>query len=46
LVPKYQGGPQWGEFFRDEPKLVLADGEYKEIIEKIKTELGRLEGRE
>ncbi|GHT86867.1 hypothetical protein FACS1894137_13060 [Spirochaetia bacterium] len=42
VVPKYPEAPQWGEYFRDEPKVLLTDDEYAEIIEKINAELNRL----
>jgi diadenosine tetraphosphate (Ap4A) HIT family hydrolase len=39
IVPKYEGGAQWGTFFQDEPKKFLSDTEYQELITLIKTEL-------
>lgn len=42
IVPKYPGGPQWGKFFEDEPKLFLSEDEYRERIQLIKAELDRL----
>jgi diadenosine tetraphosphate (Ap4A) HIT family hydrolase len=39
LVPKYEGGTQWGTPFQDEPKKFLTDPEYRELIQMIKAEL-------
>ncbi len=40
LVPKYQGGPDFGGTFTMNPKQVyLSDTEYQEIIDKILAEL-------
>ena len=42
LVPKYRDKPHWGGPFQDEPKTVLGDAEYNDMIAKIKAELRRL----
>ena len=35
LVPKYEGGPEWGGVFEMNPgKVLLTDAEYEEIAEK------------
>ena len=40
LVPKYEGGDEWGGVFQMNPgKVYLSDEEYKEMIEKIKANL-------
>lgn len=40
LVPKYEGGDEWGSTFRMNPdKVYLTDAEYQEMIEKIKANL-------
>jgi len=40
LVPKYEGGDEWGGIFQMNPgKVYLTDEEYKEMIEKIKANL-------
>lgn len=40
LVPKYEGGDEWGGTFRMNPgKVYLTDSEYAEMIEKIKANL-------
>jgi diadenosine tetraphosphate (Ap4A) HIT family hydrolase len=44
VVPKYPDAPQWGEYFRDDPKTLLNKDEYQRIIEQIKAELDRLQG--
>ncbi len=37
LVPKYEGGPEWGGVFEMNPgKVLLTDAEYEEIAEKIR----------
>jgi diadenosine tetraphosphate (Ap4A) HIT family hydrolase len=37
LVPKYKDGDEWGGVFQMNPgKVFLSDGEYEEMIEKIK----------
>ena len=37
LVPKYNGGDEWGGTFQMNPdKVYLSDAEYEEMIEKIK----------
>ena len=37
LVPKYEGGDEWGGIFQMNPgKVYLTDAEYAEMIEKIK----------
>ncbi len=41
IVPKYMDGAEWGEPFKvgRDDKTILSDAEYKDRIEKIKTEL-------
>lgn len=40
LVPKYEGGDEWGGVFQMNPgKVYLTDAEYAEMIEKIKANL-------
>ena len=40
LVPKYEGGPEWGGVFEMNPgKVLLTDQEYEEIAEKIRQAL-------
>ena len=40
LCPKYKGGDEWGGTFTMNPgKVYLTDGEYAEMIEKIKAAL-------
>lgn len=40
LVPKYEGGDEWGGIFQMNPgKVYLSDAEYAEMIEKIKANL-------
>ena len=40
LVPKYEGGDEWGGTFQMNPgKVYLTDAEYAEMIEKIKANL-------
>ncbi|MBP3568490.1 MAG: HIT family protein [Lachnospiraceae bacterium] len=40
LVPKYEGGDEWGGIFQMNPgKVYLTDAEYEEMIEKIKANL-------
>jgi diadenosine tetraphosphate (Ap4A) HIT family hydrolase len=40
LVPKYEGGDEFGGVFQMNPgKVYLTDGEYAEMIEKIKANL-------
>ncbi len=40
LVPKYEGGDEWGGIFQMNPgKVFLTDAEYAEMIEKIKANL-------
>ena len=40
LVPKYEGGDEWGSVFQMNPdKVYLTDAEYAEMIEKIKANL-------
>ena len=40
LVPKYEGGDEWGGTFQMNPgKVYLTDDEYAEMIEKIKANL-------
>ena len=40
LVPKYEGGDEWGGVFQMNPaKTYLTDAEYEEMIEKIKENL-------
>ena len=40
LVPKYEGGDEWGGIFQMNPgKVYLTDAEYAEMIEKIKANI-------
>ena len=40
IVPKYNGGDEWGGVFQMNPdKVYLTDEEYAEMIEKIKENL-------
>ena len=40
LVPKYEGGDEWGGTFQMNPgKVYLSDAEYAEMIEKIRANL-------
>ena len=40
LVPKYEGGDEWGGVFQMNPdKVYLTDAEYTEMINKIKDNL-------
>ena len=40
LVPKYEGGPEWGGVFEMNPgKVLLTDEEYEAIAEKIRQAL-------
>lgn len=40
IVPKYEGGPEWGGTFEMNPKKTyLTEEEYASIIEKIKAQL-------
>lgn len=40
IVPKYEGGPEWGGTFEMNPKKTyLSEEEYASIIEKIKAQL-------
>lgn len=40
LVPKYEGGDEWGGVFQMNPgKTYLTDAEYEEMIKKIKENL-------
>lgn len=40
LVPKYEGGDEWGGTFQMNPqKTYLSDEEYEEMIQKIKENL-------
>lgn len=40
IVPKYEGGPEWGGVFAMNPKeTYLSDGQYAEVIAKIKANL-------
>ena len=40
IVPKYNGGDEWGGVFQMNPdKVYLTDSEYAEMIEKIKAAL-------
>lgn len=41
IVPKYEGGDEWGSTFQMNPdKKYLTDAEYEEISERIRKELG------
>jgi diadenosine tetraphosphate (Ap4A) HIT family hydrolase len=42
VVPKYEGGPNWGTPWEEEPKKFLSDSEYQELIRQIKTEIEKL----
>lgn len=41
IVPKYENGPSWGSTFEmmPEPKVLLSDAEYQELIAKVKENL-------
>ncbi len=40
IVPKYEGGLQWGEAFHDDvPKQLLSDAAYEEIIGALKEQI-------
>lgn len=41
LIPKYQDGPSWGSTFTmmPEPKVLLNDEEYRELIAKVKANM-------
>lgn len=40
IVPKYQGGLNWGSPFDDTlPKQLLSDGEYEEMAEALRAEI-------
>ncbi len=41
IVPKYEGGPSFGTTFEmmPEPKVLLSDAEYAELIAKVKENL-------
>lgn len=40
LIPKYEGGPDWGGVFQMNPRQVyLTDAEYQEMAEKLKAQL-------
>jgi diadenosine tetraphosphate (Ap4A) HIT family hydrolase len=39
IVPKYENEVQWGKPFQDEPKKLLSDSEYLELIRQIKAEI-------
>lgn len=40
IVPKYQGGLNWGSPFDDTlPKQLLSDGEYGEMVEALRAEI-------
>lgn len=41
IVPKYENGPSWGGTFEmmPEPKVLLTDEEYSEMIAKVKENL-------
>lgn len=37
LVPKYEGGPDWGGTFQMNPQATyLSDGEYRQLIEAVR----------
>lgn len=43
VVPKYKNGLNWGQPFDDTlPKVLLADSEYQQMVDDIKTEILRL----
>ena len=40
LIPKYEGGPDWGGVFQMNPRHVyLTDAEYQEMAEQLKAQL-------
>lgn len=40
LIPKYEGGPDWGGVFQMNPrKVYLTDAEYQEMAEQLKAQL-------
>lgn len=40
VVPKYEGGLQWGEAFHDDvDKVLLPEEEYKEMVEELRKEI-------
>ena len=40
LIPKYEGGPDWGGVFQINPRQVyLTDAEYQEMAEQLKAQL-------
>ena len=40
LIPKYEGGPDWGGVFQMNPRQVyLTDAEYQEMAEQLKAQL-------
>ena len=40
LIPKYEGGPDWGGAFQMNPRQVyLTDAEYQEMAEQLKAQL-------
>ena len=40
LIPKYEGGPDWGGVFHMNPRQVyLTDAEYQEMAEQLKAQL-------
>lgn len=42
LVPKYDGGDEWGSTFQMNPdKVYLTDAEYEEMAEKLRAALGK-----
>ena len=42
IVPKYNGGDEWGGVFTMNPdKVYLTDAEYEAMAEKIRAELGK-----
>ncbi|MDR3049247.1 MAG: HIT family protein [Elusimicrobiota bacterium] len=42
VVPKYEGGFQWGKFFDDSEKEFLTEDQYKDLISKISAEIEKL----
>jgi diadenosine tetraphosphate (Ap4A) HIT family hydrolase len=46
VVPKYEGGPDWGGPFLEEPQKFLSGVEYQDLIQRIKTEIEKLQQRD
>jgi diadenosine tetraphosphate (Ap4A) HIT family hydrolase len=43
VVPKYEDKVHWGKPYADDPKEILSDTEYRELIDKIGAEIDRLQ---